>query len=62
MSKVKFQKASGSFRGKHCVEVSRGDKVLVRNSKNPDGGTLTFTRAEWRVFVSGVKANEFDIK
>lgn len=66
MSKIKsqgpFRKANGSFRGKHCVEVSLGEKVLVRDSKNPSDGTLVFTRAEWRVFVAGVKANEFNVK
>ena len=62
MSKAKFRKASGSFRGKHCVEVSKGEKILVRDSKNPSGGTLAFTHAEWRAFIKGVKADEFNVK
>jgi hypothetical protein len=35
-----------------CVEVaSCGDRVLVRDSKKPEAGTLEFTRDEWRGFL-----------
>jgi len=33
---------------------------MVRNSRNPNGGTLTFTLAEWAAFTSGVRGGEFD--
>jgi len=46
-----------------CVEVSVGDAgmdVLVRDSKDLDGPVLRFTRDEWRAFMEGAKAGEFD--
>jgi len=42
-----------------CVEVaSSSHGVVVRDSKNPEGGTLTFTSREWAVFLQSVKAGE----
>lgn len=43
-----------------CVEVERGDQVIVRNSTQPDV-QVTFTAEEWRIFLQGVKADEFNI-
>lgn len=44
-----------------CAEVAfDGDAVLVRDSKDPDGGVLRFTADEWAAFTAGVKAGEFD--
>ncbi|WP_028849803.1 DUF397 domain-containing protein [Thermocrispum municipale] len=48
--------------GGNCVEVAYGsdrDTVFVRDSKNPDGGMLRFTKAEWDAFKQGVKNDEF---
>lgn len=48
--------------GSTCVEVSiRVDGVAVRDSKNPTGPVLRFTMQEWRVFLLGVRSNEFDV-
>jgi Domain of unknown function (DUF397). len=44
--------------GAACVEVN-GDipgVVAVRDSKNPDGPILAFTPAEWRAFLTELKA------
>ena len=47
----------------NCVEVARvGGRLLVRDSKNPDRPGLAFTEHEWRAFISGVKAGEFDTR
>ena len=47
--------ASGS-----CVEVAKvADRYLIRDSKNPDVGPLSFTEDEWSTFVSGVKGDAF---
>jgi hypothetical protein len=45
-----------------CVEVgpTPGGGVLVRDSKNRDQQPLMFDAEEWRAFVAGVKAGEFD--
>ncbi|ACU96256.1 DUF397 domain-containing protein [Saccharomonospora viridis] len=52
-----------SFSNQHnCVEfrcVEGG--VEVRNSKRPDEATIRYTDSEWKAFVAGVKAGEFDI-
>ena len=43
-----------------CLEVaSTGKGVLLRNSSD-QGMALTVTCAEWRVFIEGIKAGEFD--
>ena len=43
-----------------CVEVmDLGTTVIVRDSGS--GRQVEFTRREWRAFVEGVKAGEFDM-
>jgi hypothetical protein len=37
------------------------DEVAVRDSKQAGGAELRFTPAEWRAFVAGVRAGEFDV-
>jgi hypothetical protein len=47
--------------GGACVEIGTlGDSVLVRSSTDPDGVWVTLSRAEWQVFVAGVKDGDFD--
>jgi hypothetical protein len=44
-----------------CVEVAQfQDSYLFRDSKDPDGPVLRFTREEWDAFVSGVRAGDFE--
>jgi len=44
-----------------CVEVSALDgMVMVRDSKAPQAGTLSFNADEFRSFVRGVVAGEFN--
>ena len=42
--------------GGDCVEVADNlpGRVLVRDTKDRDGGTLTFGPAAWRAFVTEV--------
>jgi hypothetical protein len=57
---VTWRKSSFSTNG-DCVTVGEyGDMIAVRDSKDPEGGTLFFTRSEMAAFVAGVKAGEFD--
>ncbi|MCX2953868.1 MULTISPECIES: DUF397 domain-containing protein [unclassified Lentzea] len=42
---------SGATEGGECVEVAFGHDVLVRDSKNADAGTLSFSAPAWRAFV-----------
>jgi hypothetical protein len=56
-----WRKSSASPSGGNCVEVAAtGDGVVVRNSKRPYGSTVHYTDGEWRAFLAGVKAGEFD--
>ena len=47
---------SGS-NGGHCVEVARDlpGVVAVRDSKDPHGPALVFTRADWAAFTAALK-------
>jgi hypothetical protein len=38
-----------------CVEVAANGTVLVRDTTNRDGGTLTVTAAAWSTFTSAIK-------
>jgi len=51
-----WRKSSYSNTGANCVEVAktRSGKVAVRDSKNPNGGTLSFTLDEWKTFVAKI--------
>ena len=57
-------KSSLSMHNGNCVEISGlTDSVIrVRDSKNPRGGVLSFTPAEWDAFIGGVYLGEFDRK
>lgn len=45
-----------------CVEVAAlgADSISLRCTERPEH-RVTFTRAEWGVFVEAVKAGEFDL-
>lgn len=45
-----------------CVEARvRGSKIEVRNSTDPAGPSVKFTKEEWREFIGGVHAGDFDL-
>lgn len=57
-----WMKSTHSASNGACVEVMPGGwSVLVRQSKDPHGAFLAFTREEWKAFVEGVKGGEFDL-
>jgi hypothetical protein len=46
-----------------CVEVAPlapGDLIGLRDSKDPSGPILRYTKHEIRVFLAAAKAGEFD--
>ena len=45
-----------------CVEVAElaTGEIAVRNSRNPTGPALIYTRAEIAAFLTGAKNGEFD--
>ena len=58
---MEWVKSSLSFSNGNCVEVADlpGGEVLVRNSRDPDGPKLCFTRDEWVAFIGGAQRGEF---
>lgn len=59
---VSWKKSAISNPSGDCVEVADlpdGD-VALRNSRDPHGPTLVYTRAEISAFLRGAKAGEFD--
>ncbi len=58
---MEWHKSSYSSDYGNCVEIARlEDGRAVRDSKNPDGGMLTFTHAQWVAFTVGVRGGQFD--
>ncbi|GAB1823467.1 DUF397 domain-containing protein [Herbidospora sp. RD11066] len=62
MNKSSRRKSSFSGPVGECVEVEVVSVVQVRDTKDPDGTPLSFTPGEWRAFLSGVRAGEFDVR
>jgi Domain of unknown function (DUF397) len=48
--------------GGDCVAVGRmpSGHVLLKDTKDPDGPQLRFAASEWRAFLAGVHAGDFD--
>lgn len=72
-TRLTWRRAEGCVGG-DCVEVSpvwqtgdhpeknlAPDGMAVRNSRDPDGPVLTFTRSEWEQFLAGAHNGEFDL-
>ena len=59
---VVWRKATASNPRGDCVELARlaGGAVAVRNSRDPHGPALVYTRAEIEAFLLGVRDGDFD--
>ena len=57
-----WRKSSISNSQGACVELAKvgTDEFAVRNSRNPSGPALIYTRAEIAALIEGVKLGEFD--
>ena len=53
-----WRRSSRSYGGGNCVEaaVRCGERIDVRDSKNPQGALLQFTTAQWSAFLTGVRS------
>lgn len=62
MDPLRWRKSSTCDSGT-CVEAAEvGDTVVVRDSKNPGGPILQFTKDEWNAFIVGVQYGEFEFR
>lgn len=59
---VTWRKSRYSGQLGNCVEaaVLAGGDVALRNSRDPNGPALIFTRDEMAAFLAGAKDGEFD--
>ena len=57
-----WAKSSFSFSNGNCVEVAElpGGSVGIRDSRDPGGPVLRFTRGAWGAFLGGARHGEFD--
>jgi Domain of unknown function (DUF397) len=55
-----WRRSSRSYGSGNCVEVAArcGERIDVRDSKNPHGGVLWFAPAEWATFIGGIRSGE----
>jgi len=59
---VQWRKSQLSSTNGSCVEVGvTPEEILVRDSKDPSGPVLSYTRDEWLAFLDGAKKGEFDL-
>jgi hypothetical protein len=59
--KIIWRKSEKSGGGGDCVEVAQwGDSILVRNSHDPSGPVLSFSRSQWEAFLEGARGGTFD--
>ena len=62
MQDARWVKSSLSFANGNCVEIATlaDDMIGIRDSKDPQGPVLRFTRGEWNAFLAGAQRGEFD--
>ncbi|GAA3508129.1 hypothetical protein FHR32_007541 [Streptosporangium album] len=59
---IGWRKSHFSNPSGNCVELAAlpGGEVAMRNSRDPEGPVLIYTRLELDAFVRGVKSGQFD--
>lgn len=59
---VRWEKSRWSNSQGNCVELAQlpGGQIAIRNSRDPNGPALIYTRAEIAALVQGTKDGDFD--
>ncbi|MER5768780.1 DUF397 domain-containing protein [Streptomyces sp. NPDC001985] len=62
LTSVTWTKSSHSNATGNCVELAElpGGGVAIRNSRDPQGPALVYTREEIAAFVAGARSGDFD--
>ena len=62
LRQVRWQKSHYSNSQGSCVEMALlpGGHIAVRNSRDPNGPALVYTRAEIQALLQGAKDGDFD--
>jgi hypothetical protein len=55
MDGMNWRKASYSGNGEACVEVAAADAVLIRDTTDRDGSTLSVPPAVWTSFLGTLR-------
>lgn len=59
---AKWRKSSRSNSEQACVEVAQlPAAIAIRDSKNPEGASLTIARREFAALINQVKASDLDL-
>ncbi|MFD4954075.1 DUF397 domain-containing protein [Streptomyces sp. NPDC058451] len=60
LTEARWIKASRSDGLNECIEVAEvGENIALRNSRDPEGPALIFTRGELSAFADGASKGEF---
>ncbi|MRH92765.1 DUF397 domain-containing protein [Nocardia sp. SYP-A9097] len=61
-SQLAWRKSTFSNPSGNCVELAKlaNGEVAMRNSRDPEGSVLVYTRPEIECFLLGAKSGEFD--
>jgi hypothetical protein len=54
---MEWRKATYSAENGNCVEVASNEAVMVRDTQDPSGATLSIPARAWRAFTAQVRSN-----